>query len=159
MNTRIRATLIVLASLLISSPAFAQTLHSCNNALIAGTYGFTIEGEKLAGMGPTGSQVGVALTTFDGVGGLTQIDTVTVNGMVVADFTHTPATGSYSVSSNCTGTFTLNFTDGRPVVVANFVLAYGGLEIDTVVVSAAGQQGILATRSIGKRLLAAPPEQ
>ncbi len=144
--------LIALSSLLPGTAAFAQTLHSCNNALIAGTYAFTIEGQKLAGMGPTGPQVGVAMTTFDGHGGLTQIDSVTVNGLVVSDFTHPPATGIYTVNSNCTGSFTLTFTDGRPPVTVDLVVANGGREIDTVVTSAGGQQGIIATGSIGKRV-------
>lgn len=124
---------------------------ACNNKLIAGHYGFTIEGSKLGGQGPTGPQVGVALTEFDGKGGLTQIDTVTVNGEVVADFAHPPATGTYKVNPDCTGAFTIDFTDGRPPVSANFVVIEDGLEIDTVVISAGGNQGIIATRSVGKR--------
>jgi hypothetical protein len=130
---------------------FAQDSNACNNRLIKGTYGFTIEGQKLGGAGPVGLQVGVAMATYDGVGGFTQIDTVTVDGTVVADFTHTRATGTYTVNPDCTGTFTIDFTDGRPPVAANFVISTDGSEIDTVVISAGGQQGILATRSIGKR--------
>jgi hypothetical protein len=93
--------------------------------------------------------VGVAMTQFDGNGGLTQIDTVVINGVKVADFSHTPATGTYTVNSDCTGTFTINFTDGRPTVMTNFVVVEAGSEIDTVVIS----PGTLATRSIGKRRL------
>lgn len=131
---------------------YAQTdSQACNNKLVAGNYGFAVQGTKLAGMGPVGPQVGVAMTHFDGKGGLTQIDTVTIDGEVVADFTHTPANGTYTVNSDCTGTFTIDFTDGRPPVVANFVVVAGGDEIDTVVISAGGAQGILATGSIGKR--------
>jgi hypothetical protein len=124
---------------------------ACNNHLIAGVYGFTVQGTKFAGPGPIGPQVGVALTAFDGNGNLSQIDTVTINGIEVSNFSHTPATGKYTVYGNCTGTFTLNFTDGRPTVVANFVVVDNGNEIDTVVISAGGNQGILATESIGKR--------
>lgn len=132
--------------------AQAQDWHpACNNWLIAGHYGFTLEGNKLGGLGPVGPQEGVAMTKFDGKGGLTQIDTVTVNGIVVADFTHTPATGTYTVNADCTGTFTIDFTDGRPPVAANFVVVEDGVEIDAVVTSAGGNQGIIATRSIGKR--------
>ena len=58
---------------------------------------------------------------------------------------------TYSVKADCTGTFTIDFTDGRPPVTANFVVVDNGAEIDTVVISATGNQGILATRSIGKR--------
>jgi hypothetical protein len=143
--------LLVFASLGICAASAQSDSRLCTNELIRGTYGFTVQGTKLGGMGPTGQQVGVALTEFDGKGSLTQIDTVTIDGEIVADFSHTPATGTYAVSPNCTGTFTLNFTDGRPPVAAAFVVVYGGDEIDTVVTSAGGMQGILATGSIGKR--------
>ncbi|HLV86431.1 MAG TPA: hypothetical protein VKV39_05595 [Candidatus Sulfotelmatobacter sp.] len=128
-----------------------STTPACNDRLITGSYGFTIQGSKLSGQGAAAPQVGVAMTAFDGKGGLTQIDTVTVNGEVVADFTHSPATGTYTVNSDCTGSFTINFTDGRPPVAANFVVVESGSEIDTVVVSAGGNQGIIATGSVGKR--------
>jgi hypothetical protein len=124
---------------------------ACNNRLIAGNFGFTVTGAKLGGPGPVGQQVGVAMTQFDGEGKLTQIDTVTIDGKVVADFTHPPATGTYNVNSDCTGSFTIDFKDGRPTVVANFVVVANGSEIDTVVISAGGNQGLLATSSIGKR--------
>jgi len=155
MDKKLLVNVLALALLMLgaleSGYAQSESLAVCNNRLIAGNYGFTIQGNKLGGQGPTGPQVGVAMTEFDGRGGLTQIDTVTVNGEVVADFTHTPATGTYTVNSDCTGTFTINFTDGRPPVAANFVVVENGLEIDTVVVSAGGNQGIIATGSVGKR--------
>jgi hypothetical protein len=147
-----KAVALVLLTFGTLGSAYAQSdSAACNNKLIAGNYGFTVQGTKLAGMGRVGPQVGVAVTQFDGKGGLTQIDTVTIDGEVVADFTHTPANGTYTVNSDCTGTFTINFTDGRPTVVTNFVVVADGDEIDTVVTSAGGQQGILATGSIGKR--------
>jgi hypothetical protein len=125
--------------------------QACTDRLIKGVYGFTIEGTKLGGRGPVGPQVGVAMTQYDGHGNLTQIDTVTISGIVVADFTHAPATGTYTVNPDCTGTFNLDFTDGRPPVSANFVVVESGSEIDSIVVSAGGNQGIIATRAIGKR--------
>ena len=143
---------LVALTLAVLGSAYAQGgSPMCNNRLIAGAYGFTVLGTKLVGPGPTGSQVGVAMAEFDGKGSFTQIDTVTINGVVVADFTHTPANGTYTVNSDCTGTFTIVFTDGRPTVVTNFVVVEGGLEIDTVVYSAGGKQGVLATGSVGKR--------
>jgi hypothetical protein len=143
---------VLLLALAALGSSYAQSNSSgCTNGLIAGNFGFTLQGTKLAGPGPTGPQVGVAMTHFDGKGGLTQTDTVTIDGDVVADFTHTPATGTYAVNPDCTGTFTIDFTDGRPTVVANFVVVENGNEIDSVVISAGGNQGILATGSIGKR--------
>ena len=147
-----RAAALVLLTLASSGLVLAQSNSPfCTNRLITGVYGFTLEGAKLGGPGPVGPQVGVAMTQFDGNGGLTQIDTVTISGIVVADFTHTPATGTYTVNADCTGTFTLSFTDGRLPVAANFVVVESGTEIDAVVISAGGNQGIIATRSIGKR--------
>jgi len=160
MNKKLVVNVVALVLLMLAAlgSGYAQSKSpaACNNRLIGGNYGFIIQGNKLGGQGPTGPQVGVAMTEFDGKGGLTQTDTVTVNGEVVADFTHTPATGTYTVNSDCTGTFTINFTDGRPPVAANFVVVEGGLEIDTVVISAGGNQGIIATSSIGKRRLFRP---
>lgn len=145
------AALIVLMFAALSS-GFAQSdSANCDNRLIKGNYGFTVQGTKLAGLGPTGLQVGVAMTEFDGEGNFSQIDTVTIGGTVVADFTHSPAAGKYTVNADCTGDFALIFTDGRPPVTASFVVVDDGNEIDTVVTSAAGAQGILATGSIGKR--------
>jgi hypothetical protein len=143
--------LLALAGLGLSAASAQSDSKLCNNELIRGNYGFTVQGTKLGGKGPTGQQVGIALTEFDGKSSLTQIDTVTIDGTVVADFTHTPATGSYTVNPNCTGTFTIDFTDGRPPVTANFVVVNNGDEIDTVVTSAGGMEGILATGSVGKR--------
>jgi hypothetical protein len=154
MNKKLVANVAALVLLTLGAlgSGYAQSESAaCNNKLIAGNFGFTIQGNKLGGPGPTGPQVGVAMAKFDGKGGFTQIDTVTVSGEVVADFTHTPANGTYTVNSDCTGTFTIDFTDGRPPVVANFVVVGGGSEIDTVVTSAGGNQGIIASGSIGKR--------
>jgi hypothetical protein len=137
-----------------SGHALSDT-ENCNNKLLNGHYGFTLQGTKFAVpnvMGPTGPQVGVAMANFDGNGTFEQIDTVTINGEVVADFTHTPASGKYTVNPDCTGTFTIDFTDGRPPVVTSFVVVENGLEIDTVVTSAGGKQGILALGSVGKKV-------
>jgi hypothetical protein len=146
----VRLTALILVALAALGSASARAAV-CTNKLLAGNYGVVVQGTKLGGLGFIGQQVGVASATYDGNGNFTQIDTVTIAGNVVSDFTHTPATGTYTVNPDCTGTFTINFTDGRPPVVANFVLVDSGNEIDAVVISAGGAQGILATSSIGKK--------
>jgi hypothetical protein len=143
------AALILLALGAVSS---GHALDACNNKLLDGHYGFTLQGTKLVGPGPTGPQIGVAMANFDGEGTFEQIDTVTINGEVVSDFTHTPAKGTYTVNADCTGTFTIDFTDGRPPVVTSFVVVDNGTEIDTVVTSAGGKGGILALGSVGKKV-------
>jgi hypothetical protein len=124
----------------------------CKDKLLEGRYGFTLQGTKLAGMGPTGSQIGVAMADFSGKGTFTQIDTVTINGELASDFTHPRANGTYTVNPDCTGTFTIDFTDGRPPVVTNFVVVNNGSEIDAVVTSVGGMEGILALGSVGKKV-------
>ena len=157
-RTMILAAAVALCGANIFLPyALTQTNdHRCNDRLIQGTYGFTIEGQKLGGPGPTGPQVGVAITTFDGEGNLSQLDSVVIGGSQVADFTHPPAGGTYSVNANCTGTFTIEFRDGRPLVTVDFVVVDSGAEIDTVVLPPPGAVGPLATRSIGKRRFSSP---
>jgi hypothetical protein len=147
------SALLVLAGLFGAGHANAQsTSRYCNDWLITGVYGFTIEGTKLAGPGPTGPQVGVALTEFDGRGSLKQIDAVTIGGVEVSDFTHPVATGTYTVNPDCTGTFTIDFTDGRSSVSTYFVVVDNGSEIDSVVEGVPpNSSGVIATRSIGRR--------
>jgi len=56
------AALVVLTLAALGSGYAQSASAACNNKLIAGNYGFTIQGNKLGGQGPTGPQVGVAMT-------------------------------------------------------------------------------------------------
>src|SRR5450755_2094383 len=153
MNNKVFTTAVIVALVSLGALGSARaqsTSPACNNKLIRGNFGVTIQGTKLAGPGPTGPQVGVAVSEYDGKGNFTQIDTVTIGGVVVADFTHTPATGTYTVNPNCTGTFTINFTDGRPTVVVNFVVVDNGSEIDSVVSARAETRGYSPPAALGK---------
>ncbi len=155
MNSKLFTNAAALVLLTLGAVGSAQALsdtEGCNDKLLSGHYGFTLQGTKLVGPGPTGPQVGVAMADFDGEGTFQQIDTVTINGEVVSDFTHTRANGKYTVNSDCTGTFTIDFTDGRPPVITSFVVVDNGAEIDTVVTSAGGKEGILALGSVGKKV-------
>jgi len=149
------AALVLLTLGAVGSGHALTDVSGCNNKLLYGHYGFTLQGTKfpVTGVtGPTGLQVGVAMADFDGEGTFEQVDTVTIAGTAVSDFTHTPAHGTYTVNPDCTGTFTIDFTDGRPPVVTNFVVVDSGAEIDTVVISAGGKEGILALGSVGKKV-------
>jgi len=115
--------------------AYAQ--NGCTSETIAGTYMFTITGQILAPSAVAGPVSGVTLTTFDGGGNLSQVDHVIHNGVTpVEDWR--PATGTYTVNPNCTGTF--NFypaptvaADAGPAIQVYFVISHGGAQIDTVV--------------------------
>jgi hypothetical protein len=152
----IHAAVTVLLTLGAVGSGYALSdTEGCNNKLLYGHYGFTLQGTKFAvpGVpGPTGLQVGVAMADFDGDGSFEQIDAVTIAGTAVSDFAHTPAHGTYTVNPDCTGTFTIDFADGRPPVVTSFVVVENGSEIDTVVTSVAGKEGILSLGSVGKKV-------
>lgn len=149
------ATLFLLTLGIVGSAHAQSDTSRCNDKLLFGHYGFTLQGTKLPVTGVpglTGLQVGVAMADFSGEGTFEQIDTVTINGELASDFSHTPAKGTYTVNPDCTGTFTIDFTDGRPPVVTSFVVVDNGTEIDTVVTSAGGKEGILALGSVGKKV-------
>ena len=74
MSKKVFASAAVLVLLTSGLLAYAQsTSADCNNHLIAGNYGFAVRGQKLAGPGLLGPQIGVAMTHFDGEGNFTQI--------------------------------------------------------------------------------------
>lgn len=130
----------------------AHAHRACSDQTLKGTYGFRVSGEILAGTQtePTSTVAmfrdGVALTTFDGNGGLSQEDFIVGNGVPSSGPTdpatgfHDKESGAYKVNADCTGTFTINFptppgdTTGA-VIVTMFVLTNNGRTIHTIVSS------------------------
>ena len=124
-----------------TNPSWSQ----CSNATLEGAYAFRISGETfLPGTNTIDKYTdGVAMTTFDGNGGLTQEDWIVRNG--VSDPPPTPGfhgneTGTYTVNPNCTGHAEIDFptplggTSGA-VVKLKFVLGNHGRVIHTIVYS------------------------
>jgi hypothetical protein len=110
--------------------------EACALATLHGGYSFTISGQILGGPSP-GPINGVAVTTFDGRGGLTQTDFVVKSGAPagpVGAF-RSGESGTYAVNADCTGTFTIDFPDAVPKqqLVLMFVVADHGRRINTVV--------------------------
>ncbi len=121
--------IVFLAAAAGSVPASAQFF--CSNSQLQGNYAFTITGQILGGP-QAGGVAGVAMTNFDGQGNLSQVDHVMHNG-VAPTTAWRPATGTYTVNSDCTGSGQINFTDGSPSLQLYFVLANLGEEIHIVV--------------------------
>jgi len=77
------------------------------------------------------------MATFDGAGNLTQVDHVVHNGVTpVEDWR--PATGTYQVNSDCTGTFSFFpmptvTADNSPAIKVYFVICKGATQINAVV--------------------------
>ena len=136
-------TKMLLAATILCGCASLQAAPGCSLASLYGNYGFTITGQILAG--PTAGPVaGVALTTYDGNGVLTQVDHVLHNGQIPTDEWRS-ATGSYTLNSNCTGTMQVVFSDGSPNLNLHIVVDQRLGQIRTVV------DGDVAITSIGSR--------
>jgi hypothetical protein len=109
----------------------AVTAHDreCTNSTIKGDYAFTIHGQILTPGGPLLVD-GIAKTTFDGDGKLTQVAAVAINGNI--PLLWSPSTGTYTVNSDCTGTMTLIST-GQPTLHLAILVSQSGNHIHTVV--------------------------
>ena len=128
----------------LSGAAWAQSTDNdgCTNATLLGDYAFTAHNDVLGIVtsGPTSHVFptpipfdSVAMTKFDGKGGLTQVDFVVRNGVPIdgpGKFNFDAQTGSYAVNTDCTGNF--DFDTNGVVLHVNFVLANQGREIRTV---------------------------
>ena len=137
--------LMALCGLLaLGSAAQAQPPRvSCSTRTLQGDYGFTIEGQILAG--PFAGPVrGIAMTHFDGQGRLSQVDHV-VGAAGPPPIEWTPSSGTYTVNPDCTGTAQFVFPDGR-VDHLRLVVVKSGAEVRTVV-SAVG----FSVTSVGVR--------
>ena len=134
-----KAALAVTALILFlpsSTKAQDGNKDGCSVATLHGDYGSTISGQIIGGPAP-GPVNGVALTTFDGHGGLIQTDFVVKSGAPAGplDAFRTGESGTYSVNSDCTGTATIHFPDVTPPqeIVLMLVVVNHGRGIRTVV--------------------------
>ena len=113
----------------------------CSNRTLRGDYGFSIDGQILAGP-RAGLLRGVAMTHFDGNGSLTQVDFATING-IPAWSDWRAVSGAYDLNPDCTGTAELHPSDGSPTLHLRLVVVDRGREIRTIVEgNATGSTGI-----------------
>jgi len=128
---KFRISLLLLTFALATSSTLMAHAGACSNSTIRGTYAFTIHGQVFLPDGSTLLIDGLAKTTFDGKGNLTQLDAVTANGNVAPGWASN--TGTYSVNPDCTGTFTV--TNGsQPPVHLQMIVAQSGNTIHDMVI-------------------------
>ncbi len=128
---RFRISLLLLTFALAMSSTLMAHAGACSNSTIQGTYAFTIHGQVFLPDGSTPLIDGLAKTTFDGKGNLTQLDAIAVNGNVAPGWASN--TGTYSVNPDCTGTFTV--TNGnQPPVHLQMIVAQSGNTIHDMVI-------------------------
>jgi hypothetical protein len=126
---KLRIGLILVAVALAASSAVQARARECTNATIKGTYAFTVHGQILTPNGPVLVD-GIAKTTFDGRGELTQVSAVAINGNIPLIWS--PSTGTYTVNSDCTGTLTQVGKDERTLHFA-ILVSQSGNHIHAVV--------------------------
>jgi hypothetical protein len=95
-------------------------LEGCRAATLNGRYGLTFRGLFTRGAVPAAINnftpvAGGGLVTFDGNGNLSASETVSVGGLV--NPVNVP--GTYTVNSDCTGTFTTSHAQLNLVIVRN----------------------------------------
>jgi hypothetical protein len=111
----------------IAPTAKAQVDKGCSMATLTGTFAFTVTGALVAAPAPLGPYAEAGAQTFDGNGHTTATGMSSTNGTIMP----VNSTGTYTVSSDCTGTFTLQIAPG----IAShyfFVLADNGIEFHAV---------------------------
>ena len=147
MKSRISLLLVTLA--LAASSTLTARASSCSVSIISGTYAFTLHGTIFLPDGSTLLIDGIAKQTYDGKGNMSQVDAVATNGFLTPGWR--AGTGTYSVNSDCTGTFTV--TNGnQPPVHLQMIVAQSGNTIHDMVIDPG-----FATTAEGERVRA--PEE
>jgi hypothetical protein len=104
----------------------------CSNRTLRGDYGFSIDGQIFPPGAPAIVLRAVAMTNFDGRGGLSQVDHATFNGVPRWPGWR-PAVGTYDINPDCTGTATIIPSDGSPSLNLHVVVFDRGRQVRTVV--------------------------
>jgi hypothetical protein len=131
--------IIAAAGIAIATPALAGGV--CENGSLNGSYAFQVQGQNLGIFDSSGvlhpynqpeAFGAVGEYMFDGNGGFTRIDYNTVLGAVGFPSTalndqgfRTGISGTYSVSEDCTASFTVGLTTGTQVILAGALVDYG----------------------------------
>jgi hypothetical protein len=149
--------LAVIAVLLvagITTRAQSNDNDGCSNSTLKGDYATTVSGQIFLPNGTVVQREGVAMANFDGEGKLKQVDFVLSGPNApappgaspvdpITGF-HTEEAGTYVVHPDCTGTFTIKFSDlttntgssiPGAIIVVQFVLSNEGKAIHGVVSS------------------------
>jgi hypothetical protein len=106
----------------------------CSNASLTGTFAYTVTGSFVAAPAPLGPYAEVGTQTFDGAGTTTTVGMSSTNGNVAPS----ASTGTYTVNSDCTGTFMLPIAPGIAAhyffVIADTLESYQAVCLDPVAV-------------------------
>jgi hypothetical protein len=137
-RTTIAKTLAIAAvtalALGIAPTANAQVNRGCTNATLQGTFAYTVIGSFVAAPAQPGPYAEAGAQTFDGNGGTVVVGMSNSNGSVAS----ATRMGTYTVNSDCTGTFMIQIRPGIEshyfFVIANNGASYQAVCLDPVAV-------------------------
>jgi|HubBroStandDraft_6_1064221.scaffolds.fasta_scaffold408048_1 hypothetical protein len=119
----------VAALALCLSPAAKADDKGCSNATLRGTYAQTGSGVVTAPPDQAGPFANVGTLVFDGRGSLTGALVVSSNG----SSSQATETGTYTVNSDCTGTYTVQIAPFGITSGAFFAIDSNGDELEIIV--------------------------
>jgi hypothetical protein len=126
-------TMAAVAALgLCFSPAAKADDKGCSNNTLRGTYAQTGSGVITAPPDQAGPFANVGTLIFDGNGGLTGTLVVSSNG----SSSQATETGTYTVNSDCTGTYTVQIAAFGITSNAFFAIDTSGDELEIIVTDA-----------------------
>jgi uncharacterized protein YdeI (BOF family) len=128
-STIAKALAITLAALALGTAPNAKANEGCSNATLKGTFADKDTGFITSPPAVAGPFAGVNVETFDGNGALTGHGMVSLNGEIAQQ----SYTGTYTVNSDCTGTYTVEISPFGLTTHAFFVIAGDGNELQVVI--------------------------
>ena len=131
------ARLALVAGLMTLAPSLVSAQEP-RCSVLKGTYTFVFSGST-SGMPFNG----VGLTTFDGAGKWTGIESANFNGFVIRSQAFS---GTYTLNPDCTDTIFAVFPNGAVGKGQDFVLANGGKTINAIGLDDQGQLSTTFTR-------------
>jgi hypothetical protein len=106
--------------------------HKCSNGTLKGAYGLLVTGVR--GIpGGTEMFVGTSLRTYDGNGRFVQTDNI--HGQITQATRNTPASGTYQVNADCSGTSMIFFPGAPFPIETAFVIVDKGKEVKDIVMT------------------------
>jgi hypothetical protein len=130
MRIAIAAGLIAIAGVGLSGRLAASNNddpRGCNNRTLRGDYGILVSGSRPLGPDVVETFTGTAIRTYDGRGHFTQLDSSF--GSITGFQQEVPASGTYDVRSNCSGTSLISFPGAPAPVETAFVIVANGDEV------------------------------
>ena len=103
----------------------------CSVARLRGSFGFTTTGSIVAA-GPVGLVADVGVLVFDGFGGVSQTETLSLNGVIA----QRSSQGAYLDNGDCTGDMSITLPPPAGLSTSHFVIDDDGKEIRFIVTGA-----------------------